>query len=184
MQNYFETSTHFFPSLLVAGQHTVLKNRDFGKIAIPDDSNQDVCLNNWRMVQFKEFVEEHLKHSLLRILFSSFTHALRQSFAFPCERWKLNSENKRLNLNTVFSLFWVLVADKRHHGERWARDRTRQAKDKRNWKQLLTEGERIIAVIRLLPVRTVPLCCPTAHTLRETAFLRSQLPRHRPGYAC
>lgn len=68
-----------FPT--VAGQHAVLKDRDFGKLQFRMTVNKMFGLNGWTMEQFKEIVDEHPKHSLLRILSSFFTHALMQSFA-------------------------------------------------------------------------------------------------------
>lgn len=45
-------------------------------------------LNKWRQEQFEEIVTEHLKHTLMKILYSSFRYALKESFssvAMPSE---------------------------------------------------------------------------------------------------
>lgn len=67
--------------LCVSGQHASLKDHHFGELNFRVNLNVNFGLNEWRKEQFENAVGEHLKHSLLKILYSSYSYALEQSVA-------------------------------------------------------------------------------------------------------
>lgn len=65
----------------VSGQHAALRDRHFGELNFSFKLDVNFGLNEWRKEQFENAVGEHLKHSLLKILYSSYSYALEQSVA-------------------------------------------------------------------------------------------------------
>lgn len=59
----------------------MLKDHAIGELSFNIKLNKVFGLNQWRMNQFEEAVMSHLKHSVMRTLYSSFSYALNESFA-------------------------------------------------------------------------------------------------------